>query len=134
MLSLLVRALARPWRLFKLLASTTALVTNLKQISEITTAGGNALPFQEGRFIELAKLVAMESHQVQRHLGIDDSNPDWARTAEPSADEPLLTVKHMEPPSSPEVTNARSRKSRKSKYMSASSPTSGANTGPWPSG
>ena len=70
------------------LASLSALLTNLKQLSEVSQPNGTALPHYEVRWRETAESVAMEFGQVQAHLGIEAGNPGWTH-ADPHDSQPL---------------------------------------------
>jgi hypothetical protein len=64
-------------RPLRALASLNALVTNLKQLTEVSRPDGSALPDLGDRWQELAESVSMEFGQLQTHLGFEAGNPGW---------------------------------------------------------
>ena len=76
--NLLFRIARRPHKWARLVASGIALVVNLKQLSEITTPDGVPLRGRCRQAHALLRLIAMETHSLQEHLGLDHGNPAWA--------------------------------------------------------
>lgn len=64
-------------RLLRALASLNGLLTNLKQLTEVSRPDGSALPKFGDRWQELAESVSMEFGQLQRNLGFEPGNPNW---------------------------------------------------------
>lgn len=77
MIRLALRILRRPHRWLRMAASLTALVTNLKQLTEVTNPSGYPITAHKTRAEQLAHLVAMEVHQLHEHLGLNHAPPGW---------------------------------------------------------